>query len=54
MDTPQQKKKELMILSLDVCNDLLSSGLSSNDEIINKVLNVLFNNYKDYMDLINY
>ena len=45
---------ELMALSLDVCNDLLSSGLSATDEIILKVLNVLLENYQDHMELINY
>ncbi|NUE95150.1 hypothetical protein GYW75_01915 [Gilliamella sp. ESL0232] len=48
------EKKELMILSLDVCNDLISSGLNPNDKVIQKVLNILFNNYKNYEDLINY
>lgn len=49
-----EEKKELMILSLDVINDLLSFGLSPSDEIITKALNILFDNYKEYIDLISY
>lgn len=47
-------KNELMTLSLDVSNDLLCSGVSSTDEVIMKVLNVLFENHQNHMDLINY
>lgn len=47
-------KNELMTLSLDVSNDLLSSGVSSTDGVIIKVLNVLFENHQNHMDLINY
>lgn len=32
----------------------MSSGLNPNDKVIQKVLNILFNNYKNYEDLINY
>jgi len=47
-------KNELMALSLDVCNDLLSSGLSHTDEVIIKVLNSLLENHQNHMELIDY
>lgn len=47
-------KNELMTLSLDVCNDLLSAGLPPSDEVIVKVLITLFDNYKVHRTLIDY
>lgn len=47
-------KKELMALSLDVSNDLLSSGTLSIKGVISDVLSVLFENHRDYSDLIDY
>lgn len=43
-----------MTLCLDVINDLISSGVSPSNEEIIKTLNVLKDNYKNHIDLINY
>ena len=51
---PTTGQRELMILALDVCNDLLSSGLSSNDAVIQSVLSALLDHYKEYVDLVDY
>jgi hypothetical protein len=53
-DHSLSEKNDLMTLSLDVCNDLLSSGLSATDEVIINVLNILSVNYQAHMELINY
>ncbi|HCP9057520.1 TPA: hypothetical protein OF605_004909 [Escherichia coli] len=50
----QKGKNELMTLALDVCNDLLSSGVPPSDKVIVKALNTLLDNYKNHIDLINY
>lgn len=47
-------RSELMTLALDISNDLLSEGLPPSDGVIIKVLNALFDNHQDHMDLINY
>lgn len=51
---PLAIKSELMTLCLDVINDLISSGVSPSNEEIIKTLNVLQDNYKNHIDLINY
>ncbi|EOU7953431.1 hypothetical protein ACN31I_005266 [Escherichia coli] len=43
-----------MTLALDVCSDLLSSGVPPSDKVIVKALNTLLDNYKNHIDLINY
>ncbi|WP_336296508.1 hypothetical protein [Cronobacter dublinensis] len=53
-DYTEEEKNELMSLSLDVSNDLLSSGVNPNDVIIVKVLNILFENRKKHIELIEY
>ena len=51
---PLAIKSELMTLCLDVINDLISSGVSPSNEEIIKTLNVLQDNYKNHIDIINY
>ncbi|WNY83037.1 hypothetical protein NNQ28_01065 [Cronobacter dublinensis] len=53
-DYTEEEKNELMSLSLDVSNDLLSSGVNPNDVIIVKVLNILFENREKHIELIEY
>lgn len=47
-------KNELMTLALDVSNDLLSSGVSPNDEVITTVLAALFNNRHEHSELVEH
>ncbi|MDC9822086.1 hypothetical protein ABRQ07_17465 [Pectobacterium polonicum] len=47
-------KNELMTLSLDVTNDLLSNGVNVIDITIVKVLNTLSDNYNQHVDLVDY
>lgn len=53
-DYTEEERNELMSLSLDVSNDLLSSGVSPNDVTIVKVLNILFKNHEKHTELIEY